>query len=183
MSNQYNCLEKEVSIPLPLFYSEEGRYFIGETPELIGENKRTLAALVNPIDSNFAIYLNAITITNISPLNISAEFYVKSTIKNAIPSNSVSCVNLGFTPEPTPKGKIMYIDSPTKPPCDGVSIFSRIVHPYSTEVVDGSQIILQPGQSIAVYLGGYLSIIPNSIIVAFGWWEKRVAKSVFDFNS
>jgi len=163
----------EVSIEYPLFQSEKGNYFIGETPTLTGENKRALVALLNPIDSNKKIYINAMTITNISALNISAEFYLRSSFNNGTTSNLVSCVNTTICPEPIPRGKIKYLNTTTKPPCDGVSIFSRIVSPYSTLVVDGGQIILGPGQSIIIYLGGFLPITTDSIKVALGWWEEK----------
>ncbi|MGL6105214.1 DUF6143 family protein [Romboutsia sp.] len=174
MSNLDSNLKKEVSIPYPLYQSNKGRYFIGQTPILTGQDQHALAALVNPITSRVNIYLNAITITNISALSLSAEFYVRSTFTGASISNLVSCVNLGFIPEPSPNGEILYLSSASQPPVGGIPIFSRIVSPYSTEVVDGSQIIISPGQSIAVYLGGYLPVAFDSAIVAFGWWEEKI---------
>ena len=59
-------------------------------------------------------------------------------------------------------------------PTSGVNIFDRIVSPSSTLVIDGSQIIIGPGQSILLYLGGYLPISIDSTIVAFGWWEEEI---------
>lgn len=168
------ALVKEVSIPYPLFQSQNGDYFIGQTPILTGEDKHAASALVNPANSESVIYVNAITVTNISNVNLSAEFYVKSSLKNPLVSTSVSCANLGLSPTPIPEGEIQYLPSTTIPPENGVSIFSRIVPPYSTLVIDGSQIILQPGQSLIVYLGGFLPINPNSTIVAWGWYEDCI---------
>jgi hypothetical protein len=165
-------ISMEVSIDYPLYQSEKGRYFIGQTPLLTGETEHALAALLNPIKSNRNIYVNAITITNISALNISAEFYLKSSFNNGAISDLVSCTNTTIYPEPIPRGQIKYLTTTTEPPSDGVSIFSRIVSPYSTLVVDGGQIILAPGQSLSVYLGGFLPIALDSTKVAFGWWEE-----------
>ncbi|WP_353735855.1 DUF6143 family protein [Clostridium sp. ZBS2] len=67
-----------------------------------------------------------------------------------------------------------YLPTTTKPPKNGVDIFSRIVSPYSTLVIDGGQIIISPGQSLIVYLGGFLPIQFDSTIVAFGWWEEKI---------
>ncbi|MEG2290196.1 MAG: DUF6143 family protein [Clostridium sp.] len=51
-----SCYDKknplEVSIEYPLYQSEKGKYFIGQTPILTGENEHALAALINPINSN-----------------------------------------------------------------------------------------------------------------------------------
>lgn len=169
-------IKKEVSIPYPLYQSEKGKYFIGQTPTLNGENHRALIALNNPSKSNVNIYVNAITVTNISELNISSEFYLRSNLSFEKTSKSVSCANLAVVPAPKPKAKIKYQTTTTEPPKDGVDIFSRIVSPYSTLVIDGGQIIISPGQSLIVYLGGFLPIEFNSTKVAFGWWEERICE-------
>lgn len=167
-------IRKEVSVPYPLYQSEQGDYFIGQTPILTEEDQHALVALKNPSNSHVNIYVNAITVTNISDLNLSSEFYLGSTINDGITSNSVSCANLAIIPKPTPKGKIKYQSTATQPPQDGVNIFSRIVSPNSTQVIDGGQMIISPGKSLVVYLGGFLPATIDSAIVAFGWWEERV---------
>lgn len=165
---------QEISIPYPLYQSTKGNYFIGQTPILTGQNQHALAALVNPSSSNVTIYMNAITVTNISDLNVSAEVYLKSTLTGGTTSNSISCANLSIIPEPIPRGQIQYLPTTSTPPSTGVSIFSRIVSPYTTLVIDGGQIIIPPGQSLLVYLGGYLPVVFDSAIVAFGWWEEKI---------
>ena len=164
----------KVSIEYPLYQSEKGNYFIGQTPSLTGETEQALAALINPIDSNRNIYINAMTITNISAFNLSAEFYLRSSFNNGFVSKLVSCTNTSITPEPIHKGQIKYLPTTTESPNDGVPIFSRIVSPYSTLVVDGGQIILAPGQSIIIYLGGFLPVAFDNVKFAFGWWEERI---------
>ena len=174
MTSYNKEISMEVSIDYPLYQSEKGNYFIGQTPTLTGENQRALAMLLNPINSNRNIYINAMTITNISELNLSAEFYLRSSFNRGDISDLVSCTNTAIFPEPIPRGEIKYLTTTTQPPRDGVPIFSRIVSPYSTLVVDGGQIILGPGQSIIIYLGGFLPVVLDSAKVAFGWWEKRI---------
>jgi hypothetical protein len=172
MPNNENKIS--VSMDYPLYQSEKGYYFIGQTPTLTGENEHALAALKNPVYSKRNIYVNAMTITNISELNLSAEFYLRSKLINGETSDLVSCANTSISPKPIPKGKIKYLTTATEPPSNGVSIFSRIVSPYSTLVVDGGQIILGPGQSIIIYLGGFLPVVIDSAKVAFGWWEEKI---------
>lgn len=168
----YNKKTVEVSIEYPLYKSENGNYFIGQTPTLSGQTGNALAALQNPMKSNRNIYLNAITITNISAFNLSAEFYLRSSFNDGVISDLVSCTNTSIFPEPVHKGQIKYLTTTNQPPNDGVSIFSRIVPPYSTLVVDGGQIILGPRESIVVYIGGFLSGAFDSTRFAFGWWEE-----------
>ena len=174
MSNCNKTIPTEVSMDFPLYQSKKGRYFIGQTPTLTGQTEHALAALTNPIKSNRNIYVNAMTITNISALNLSAEFYLRASLPNGVLSDLVSCTNTSIFPEPVHKGQIKYLTAPTNPPKDGVSIFSRIVSPYSTLVVDGGQIILGPGQSIIIYLGGFIPVVFDSAKLAFGWWEKEL---------
>ncbi|MFX0549777.1 DUF6143 family protein [Hathewaya histolytica] len=174
MSYYNKKIPTEVSIDYPLYQSEKGNYFIGQTPILTGQNKHALAALINPCKSNRNIYLNAITITNISTLNLFAEFYLRSNFSNGVTSKLVSCTNTTISPEPIHKGKVKYLTTATQPPKDGVSIFSRIIPPNSTLVVDGGQIILGSEQSIIVYIGGFSPVTFDNIRFAFGWWEEKV---------
>lgn len=167
-------IKKEVSIPYPLYQSEQGNYFIGQTPKLTGQNQQAHVALKNPSNSHVNVFVNAITVTNISALNISAEIYLRSTFDHAMTSNLVSCANLAIIPLPIPSARIKYLNTVTEPPKGGVAIFSRIVSPYSTLVIDGGQMIISPGQSLVIYLGGLLPIDFDSTIVALGWWEENV---------
>ncbi|MEA4972833.1 hypothetical protein SDC9_71084 [bioreactor metagenome] len=173
MTNNSNGILREVSMDYPLYQSEKGNYFIGQTPLLTGEDEHALGALLNPIYSKKKIYVNAMTITNISELSLSAEFYLRSSFNNGETSDLVSCTNTAIFPEPIPKGKIKYLTTTADPITDGVPIFTRIVPPYSTLVVDGGQIILGAGQSVVIYLGGIISVVPDSAKIAFGWWEEK----------
>lgn len=166
-----NKLPIEVNLEYPLYQSQNGSYFIGQTPIIISDTNKSIIALKNPNNSNRKIYLNAITITNISSSNLSAEFYLKSSFYDGITSNLISCTNTTISPAPIPAGKIKYLINANTPPINGTSIFSRIVSPYSTLVVDGGQIILGPGKDINIYIGGFLSA-PAEIRIAFGWWEE-----------
>lgn len=168
--------KEEVSLPYPLYQSQKGKYFIGQTPTLTGENQRALAILKNPSNSQVNVFVNAITVTNISGLYASSEFYLRSTFDYGITSNSVSCTNLAINPPPIPKGKVKYLTTAVEAPKDGVAIFSRIIPPCSTLVIDGGQIIVSPGQSLSVFLGGFLPVAFDSTIVAFGWWEDRLCR-------
>lgn len=173
MTNNNDGILNEVSKDYPLYQSEKGNYFIGETPTLTGVDEHALALLLNPFNSKRNIYINAMTITNISNLNVSAEFYLRSRFNGGMTSDLVSCTNTAIFPEPIPNGQIKYLPTTSQAPNDGVTIFSRIVSPYSTLVVDGGQIILGAGQSVIIYLGGFLPVAFDSAKVAFGWWEEK----------
>lgn len=159
------------SFIVPMTQAQMGTYFIGQTPFLSGVNGTTLAALANPCDCCQLIYLNAITITNISDRNIYAEFYLNSCLFNAACSNLISSTNTSYCPLPCPCGQILYSTTPATAPTGGTAVFTRVIEPYSTLVIDGSQIILGSGQSLVVALGGPLPVAVNTTRVAFGWSE------------
>lgn len=167
-------LSFEVSIEYPFYQSKKGAYFIGQTPILGGQSQNALAILRNPSDSGRLIYVNAITITNISDSNLSAEFYLRANLCPGSISNQVTCVNTSVCPVPSPVGIIEYFYPPISSPANGVSIFSRIVPPQSTLVVDGGQIILGQMQSLSVYIGGFEPASFEGIRFAFGWSEKEL---------
>lgn len=56
----------------------------------------------------------------------------------------------------------------------GVQIFSRIVPPQSTLVVDGGQIILGQMQSVGVSINNLNSASFNDVRFAFGWSEVDI---------
>lgn len=174
MTCSNNLCETRASMPYALYQSELGRYFIGETIPLspTAPSTDSIAALVNPAASARNIYVNVITILNPSATAVTADFYLKSTLPVGTSiSTLVSCTNLTLNPQPIHYGQVEYLASASNtPPTDGVSIFSRIVAPSSTEIVDGGQIILPPGQSLIVYLNGLTST--SNVVVAFGWWEE-----------
>ena len=163
----------EVLIDYPLYKSTKGLYFIGETPIISGQSKHALAVLNNPFDSERILYVNAITITNISDKSLSAEFYLRSNLRQGIKSKQFTCVNTAISPIPMPAGSIEYFTPIVPLPSNGIAIFSRIVPPKSTLVVDGGQIILGQKQSLAVYIGGFLPVAFEGIRFAFGWSEKK----------
>ncbi|MCI6667337.1 MAG: hypothetical protein MSH12_04195 [Romboutsia timonensis] len=51
--------------------------------------------------------------------------------------------------------------------------FDLYVTLCQTPILSG-QIILAPGESISVYIGGFLPVSFNGIRFAFGWWEEKI---------
>ena len=54
-----------------------------------------------------------------------------------------------------------------------------MVSPSSTLVIDGSQIIIGPGQSILLYLGGYLPIKASGVGVNYTFVDSVVINDDF----
>lgn len=178
MSCKSETIKTELPIPYPLYQSEQGRYFIGQTPQLNANSSTALIALVNPRCSYVNLYINAITVTNLLQDNFSAEFYIHSNQTLNTTSYLISCTNLSIVPTPHNKGIIQYQSGYDLQIYNGVPIFTRIIPQTSTLVIDGGQIIIPPGQSLLVLLNDISpvssSLNNKSFIVAFGWWEEQV---------
>lgn len=173
MGDLMSKLPLEVSMEYPLYQSKNGNYFIGETPTISGECKYALGVLYNPCDSKQLIYVNTITITNISDENLSAEFYMRANFCHGTKSNLVTCTNTAIQPTPRPAGSIVYFAPSMPMKCNGIPIFSRIVPPRTTLVVDGSQIILGEQQTLGVFIGGFTPVVFEGLRFAFGWYEVQ----------
>ena len=165
-----NEISKEASIPYPLYKSMFGKYFIGQTPFLPTNSNSLLVALQNPIDSNVNIFLNVATITSLKAIGL-VEFYLGSNLNGGTTSNLFKCTNTNC--DKNPKGLIKYWQ-PALVPSNATSIFTRYITNPGTEIVDGGQIILSPGNSFYIYMAD--SNYPLTKLytrLAFGWWEER----------
>ncbi|OOM79882.1 DUF6143 family protein [Clostridium sp. BL-8] len=168
--------QKVVSIPVPLFESMEGKYFVGQTDILcVKKGVNAWAALVNPYDSAVNLYTNVFTISNFSNEYLTAEIWLNT---NKPPlgsiSDKVSPTNTSLNPLPKNEVNIQFVKSTTKVPIKGVNVYKRIVPPNSTLVSE------EDGKFISAPSGNYSIIIKSSsqlvskVITAFGWFERSI---------
>ena len=173
MTCYFNEIDKEASIPYPLYKSMVGKYFIGQTQFLPINQNSLLVALVNPHYSKTNIFLNVATITSLQAVGL-VDFYLGSNISNGTSSDLVSCTNTNFQSDEFPKGLIKYWEPAIIPP-NSVSIFTRYITNAGTEIIDGGQIILAPGKSFYIYMADPNHQLAHlSTRVAFGWWEEKI---------
>lgn len=165
---------KSVNIPNPLYQSLQGRYFVGETETIrLGKGKNAWGGLINPLNSDVDLYVNAFTITNHSNKPITAEIWFNpEPLGNPMISNKVTPANTTLSPLPKPRVKIGFAELIDGFPKKGVNSFKRIVPPQSTLVSDeDGKFIFPSGGSFVIFL-----VSPNNEIVkseiAFGWFEK-----------
>ncbi|MCD2347991.1 DUF6143 family protein [Clostridium guangxiense] len=163
-----------VDIPISLFKSMQGRYFVGQTETLkVGNGMNAWAGLVNPRDSNVNLYANVFTISNFSDEYLTAQVWLNITFPETSKiSSKISSTNTALRPLPRNEVDIRYIESTTEVPKDGVNVYDRIVPPKTTLVSE------EDGKFIEAPDGDYVIIIKssssnfNKVIVAFGFWEK-----------
>lgn len=175
--NKNNKIQKIVNIPISLFESIEGNYFVGQTyPLLVSNELNGWAGLINPCASKTNLYTNVFTISNYSASDyLTAEIWLNTNNpeKWSI-SNKVSPTNTALNPHPKNKVAIGFVKSTSELPEKGVNVYKRIVPPNTTLVGE------EDGKFIEAPGGNYVLIIKSSsskpikVIVAFGWWEKTI---------
>lgn len=179
-SESYNqcILPKTVDIPIELYKSLRGEYFIGYADNLeFKEGTSAWAMLYNPIDSNKNLHVNVWTVTDISEAPFRAQFWFNSippgtpTISQLVtPSNTAIC------PLPKPKIKLELASNVEGDPIGGIKAFVRRSVPENTLVeTENGKLIFPPGGSFLIMLSAPESPQATGLgRVAFGWWEEDI---------
>ena len=164
-----------VNIPNPLYKSLQGKYFIGQTPDLfVNDSCYAWAALVNPEHSHRTLFFNVFTISNFSSNIIIAELWVNTNPpgKPCI-STLISPTDTALCPQPEHRVLLQYVKSTGEEPRCGVNILDRIVPPNTTLVSEeDGKIIIPPDGNVLLFLKSSQPQTTKAI-VAFGWWEER----------
>lgn len=166
---------KAVNIPIELYQSDIGRYFIGYADDLsFGQNTSAWARLYNPINSHVNLHVNVWTVTDISDSPFRAQFWFNASVPGAFSTAPVTPTNTAIRPVPVPKIELQLASNVTATPEGGIKAFVRRGEPLTTVVEsENGKLIFPPGGSFLVYL----SLIehpelPAAGRIAFGWWEE-----------
>ena len=169
---------KSVNIPIELYESIKGEYFIGYADDLVfGNGKSAWARLYNPCDSGVNLHVNVWTVTDLSTAPFYAEFWF-----NACPtgdyteSDFITCSNTAICPTPEHEVLIQMASNVTEEPSEGVKAFIRSGEPGTTVVeTENGKLIFPPGGSFLIFVSlaeGY--DVPARGRIAFGWWEEKI---------
>lgn len=156
-------LKKVVSIPISLYESTKGEYFVGQTELLVfGQGSNAWAGLINPPNSGVNLHVNVITVTNLSGVPFTAHIWFNPTLPvkpdcsgddsiNAIVSYKVSTTNFALHPLPKPKIELQFVQNFNGFLSGGVNVFNRIIPPETTivEEEDG-KFIFPPKKAFAI---------------------------------
>lgn len=166
---------KVVSIPLPLFQSSKGKYFVGQSGLLnFGNSRHAWCGLFNPCNSQVRLHVNVFTITNLSDADFLAEIWFNPELHGSRKvSNMVTPANRAICPRPRPEVELIFAEDVRCAPAGGVNAFDREVPPQTTIAQDeDGKYIIPPGESFAIFLVCQESTSLQARI-AFGWWEER----------
>jgi hypothetical protein len=163
-----------VSIPVPLFESSKGRYFVGQSELLhFGNGRNAWCGLFNPCNSQVKLRVNVFTITNLSDTDFLAEIWFNPELhgKGTV-SDLVTSANRAICPRPRPEVELIFADDVRCSPEGGVNAFDREVAPKTTIAQDeDGKYIIPEGESFTIFLVGHEESRLQAR-VAFGWWEE-----------
>jgi hypothetical protein len=171
-------LEKTVSIPIELYKSSIGTYFIGYADNLtLGNGTSAWARLYNPPDSGVLLHVNVWTVTAISLVPFRAQFWFNA-IPPGVPQELtvVTPTNTAIQPLPVPKVKLQQASNVYGGPIGGVKAYVRRGRPEETLVeTEYGKLIFPPGGSFLVMMNfAENPEASGSGRIAFGLWEDKI---------
>lgn len=172
-------MPKTVNIPIELYESMLGEYFLGYADHLtLGNGTSAWAMLYNPPNSGINLHVNVWTITDISDSPFRAQFWFNAFVAGAyFESPLVTPSNTAIWPVPQPKIKLLQASNVIGDPVGGVKGFVRRDLPLSTLVhTENGKLIFPPGGNFLVFLSKPEA--PNEPAggrIAFGWWEEKIS--------
>jgi hypothetical protein len=168
---------KAVNIPIELYESILGQYFIGYADNLeFGKDKGAWARLYNPINSGVTLYVNVWTVTDVSEAPYRAQFWFNSTPPvSDVKTAPVTPTNLSIIPSPIAKVELQYASDVTGEPTGGIKAFVRRALPETTLVEsENGKIIIGEGGNFLIFLSTpETPELLSSGRIAFGWWEEK----------
>ena len=175
----HESFTKNVNIPIELYESLLGQYFIGYADNLVfGKDKSAWARLYNPINSGVILYVNVWTVTDVSDSAFRAQFWFNSTPPESdIKYAPVTPTNLIIRPKPKAKVKLEYASNVIGEPSGGIKAFVRRAQPETTLVdTENGKIIIGEGGNFLVFLSNpETPELLTSGRIAFGWWEESIS--------
>ena len=171
-------LTKAVNIPIELYESSIGRYFIGYADNMtLGGGTSAWARLYNPVGSRVNLHVNVWTVTDISTSPFRAQFWFNSAVSGAYSSAQATPTNTALCPLPRPRVELQLASSTTAAPTSGIKAFVRRGDPGTTLVeTENGKLIFPPGGSFLVYLSLLEDVETAEGRVAFGWWEEDLPR-------
>lgn len=175
----YEPLLGNVDVPIELYESILGKYFIGYADNLVfGETAGAWARLYNPINSGVILHVNVWTVTDVSESPFRAQFWFNSTPPESdVKYAPVTPTNLCIKPPPKAKVKLEYASNVDGVPTGGIKAFVRRAQPETTLVEsENGKIIICEGGNFLVFLSNpETPEIATSGRIAFGWWEESIS--------
>lgn len=180
-------LSQTAVIPMPLYRSMKGRYFVGCADGLgFGAGKSAWASLYNPPCSGVNLHLNIWTAISYCSAFCAQVWFNASMPVDLALSECMTAANLTLRPLPQPKVRLLHASDVQLEPQGGVKAFVRRGAADSTLAAEeGGKFIFAPGGSFSVLL-----LAPDALsektkgCISLSWWEEPLPKmSVYGSRS
>jgi hypothetical protein len=170
---------RSVDIPIAMYESMRGRYFLGLAEGLsLSAGTSAWARLCNPRLSGVNLYLDTWSVSTFSE----SPFHVQCWLDANPPGNSnssdfITPANLSIRPVPISHAFIQQASNAYREPVEGVEVFSRSGMAGETIVdEENGKIIIPPCSSFLVYV---LLMDPSAsdgdVSISFQWWEDNLS--------
>lgn len=176
MYNNY-YIPQSASVPMPLYKSLQGKYFVGCADSLdFGQNLGAWAGLSNPAGSGVNIYLSVWTVTSRCGPWVAQIWFNAAMPGESSASPLVTPSNFAINPLQQPKALLLCASNVSGEPQGGVKAFARRGSAGSTIVAEeGGKFVFPAGGSFSVFLSNPENPDEKaSGSVAFGWWEEEM---------
>jgi hypothetical protein len=181
LTNNSVCgqLSKTVSIPIDLYKSLRGEYFVGFANDLnFGKGTIAWARLYNPPNSGVNLYVNVWTISGVLAVPFEAQFWFNTSPPGTpVATTFVSMANTAIQPPRPSKIQLQYASMTQGEFTGGTMSFVRRGIPEITIVGDeNGKFIFPPGGSFLISLSNLET--PQLLVsgyIAFGWWEEIIS--------
>lgn len=167
---------KVVALSNVFYKAVEGKYYVGQTEIVSSDGLNIWGALYNPPESGVNIFVNVLTVTNLSNSSFLAEIWLNTDFPGkGIRSGKFTSTNTIPFLETTPRGKIIYSnDGVCNHPEGGVNIYDRMIPVDSTIVTEeDSKFIIPPGGCYGAFVKAKTNQHLRAIF-AFGWSEESI---------
>lgn len=173
--------DKSVNMPIELYESLNGNYFIGYGDNLsLGSGTSAWARLYNPPNSGVNLFVNVWTVTDISDSPFRAQFWFNAASpKGPFESVPVTPSNTAIRPVPKPRVQLQAASNVSGEPTGGFKAFVRRGEPGTTVVdTENGKLIFPPGGSFLVFMSVSEDVSTAAGRIAFGWWEEKIPCSI-----
>ncbi|WBY64590.1 MAG: PQQ-3 domain-containing protein [Thermocaproicibacter melissae] len=174
-----NQLGRTVEIPIELYESMRGRYFLGLAEGLtLSAGTSAWARLCNPRLSGVNLYLDTWSVSTVSESPFRVQCWLDANPSgNSSNSDFITPANLSIRPVPISRAFIQQASNVYHEPDEGVEVFSRSGVAGETLVdEENGKIIIPPCSSFLIYVSiTDPSALEGEASISFEWWEDNLS--------
>jgi hypothetical protein len=173
-----NQLGRTVEIPIDLYESMRGRYFLGLANGLsLSAGTSVWARLCNPRLSGVNLYLDTWSVSTVAESPFRVQCWLDANPPgSSTNSDFITPANLSIRPVPISHAFIQQASGVYREPDEGVEVFSRSGIPGENLIGEqNGKLIIPPCSSFLIYVSLVNFSDPEgNASISFAWWEDNL---------